>query len=154
VDELGFDYCVDHRSDDLPGRLASACPKGIDVYFENVGGAVFDAVLPLLNARARIPVCGLIAGYNATELPSGPDRLGLLVGTLLRKRIKMQGFIVFDDYGPRWSEFADAMGAWVQAGNVKFREDIVSGLEKAPEAFIGLLQGKNFGKLVIQVARE
>jgi NADPH-dependent curcumin reductase CurA len=154
VEELGFDVCVDHRGDDLPGRLAGACPKGIDVYFENVGGAVFDAVLPLLNPRARIPVCGLIAGYNATELPPGPDRLGLLAGTLLRKRIKMQGFIVFDDYGPRWGEFAEAMGEWVRAGKVKVREDIVSGLENAPEAFIGLLQGKNFGKLVIQVARE
>jgi NADPH-dependent curcumin reductase CurA len=154
IDELGFDFCVDHRADDLPGRLAAACPNGIDVYFENVGGAVFDAVLPLLNAKARIPVCGLIAAYNATELPPGPDRLGLLVGTLLRKRIKMQGFIVFDDYGPRWSEFAGAMGEWVQADEVKVREDIVSGLENAPEAFIGLLQGKNFGKLVIQVARE
>lgn len=154
IDELGFDFCVDHRADDLPGHLAAACPKGIDVYFENVGGAVFDAVLPLLNAKARIPVCGLIAAYNATELPPGPDRLGLLVGTLLRKRIKMQGFIVFDDYGPRWSEFAGAMGEWVQADKVKVREDIVSGLENAPEAFIGLLQGKNFGKLVIQVARE
>lgn len=153
IDELGFD-CVDHRADDLPGRLAAACPKGIDVYFENVGGAVFDAVLPLLNAKARIPVCGLIAAYNATELPPGPDRLGLLVGTLLRKRIKMQGFIVFDDYGPRWSEFAGAMGEWVEAGKVKVREDIVFGLENAPAAFIGLLEGKNFGKLVIQVARE
>ena len=154
VDELGFDGCVDHRADDLPGRLAAACPKGIDVYFENVGGAVFDAVLPLLNAKARIPVCGLIAAYNATALPPGPDRLGLLVGTLLRKRIKMQGFIIFDDYGPRWSEFADAMGEWVQQGKVKVREDIVFGLENAPEAFIGLLQGKNFGKLVIALAHE
>ena len=154
IDELGFDFCVDHRADDLPGRLAAACPKGIDVYFENVGGAVFDAVLPLLNARARIPVCGLIAAYNATELPKGPDRMGLLVGTLLRKRIKMQGFIVFDDYGPRWSEFAGAMGAWVQADKIKVREDIVLGLENAPNAFIGLLEGKNFGKLVVQVALE
>jgi NADPH-dependent curcumin reductase CurA len=154
IEELGFDFCVDHRADDLPGHLAAACPKGIDVYFENVGGAVFDAVLPLLNAKARIPVCGLIAAYNATEPPPGPDRLGLLVGTLLRKRIKMQGFIVFDDYGPRWSEFAGAMGEWVQEGKVKVREDIVFGLENAPEAFIGLLEGKNFGKLVIQVARE
>jgi len=76
------------------------------------------------------------------------------VGTLLRKRIKMQGFIVFDDYGPRWSEFAGAMGEWAQADMVKVREDMVSGLENAPQAFIGLLQGKNFGKLVIQVARE
>ena len=154
VDELGFDFCVDHRADDLPGRLAAACTKGIDIYFENVGGAVFDAVLPLLNTKARVPVCGLIAAYNATELPPGPDRLGLLVGTLLRKRIKMQGFIVFDDYGPRWNEFAGEMGGWVQADKVKVREDIVFGLEKAPEAFIGLLQGKNFGKLVIQVAHE
>lgn len=154
VDELGFDCCVDHHSDDLPGRLAAECPKGIDVYFENVGGAVFDAVLPLLNARARIPVCGLIAAYNATELPQGPDRLGLLVGTLLRKRIKMQGFIVFDDYGPRWSEFAGAMAGWVEADKVRVREDIVFGLENAPDAFIGLLQGKNFGKLIIQVAHE
>jgi hypothetical protein len=154
VDELGFDFCLDHRADDLPGRLAAACPKGIDVYFENVGGSVFDAVLPLLNTRARIPVCGLSAAYNAIELPPGPDRLGLLVGTLLRKRIKMQGFIVFDDYGPRWSEFVGEMAGWVQADKVKVREDIVFGLENAPEAFIGLLQGKNFGKLVIQVAHE
>lgn len=154
VDELGFDSCVDHRADDLPRRLAAACPKGIDVYFENVGGAVFDAVLPLLNAKARVPVCGLIAAYNATQLPPGPDRLGLLVGTLLRKRIKMQGFIVFDDYAPRWTEFAAAMRTWVQEDKVKVREDIVFGLENAPEAFIGLLEGKNFGKLVIQLAHE
>jgi NADPH-dependent curcumin reductase len=154
VDELGFDFCVDHHADDLPGHLAAACPKGIDVYFENVGGAVFDAVLPLLNAKARVPVCGLIAGYNATDLPPGPDRLGLLVGTLLRKRIKMQGFIVFDDYGPRWSEFAGAMREWVLENKVTVREDMVFGLENAPEAFIGLLQGKNFGKLVIQLAHE
>jgi len=154
IDELGFDFCVDHRADDLPGHLAAACPKGIDVYFENVGGAVFDAVLPLLNTRARIPVCGLIAGYNATGLPPGPDRLGLAVGTLLRMRIKMQSFIVFDDYGPRWSEFSGAMAEWVREDKIKVREDMVFGLENAPEAFIGLLEGKNFGKLVIQLAYE
>ena len=154
IDDLGFDFCVDRHADQLPERLAAACPKGIDVYFENVGGAVFDAVLPLLNAKARIPLCGLIASYNATVLPPGPDRLGLLVGTLLRKRIRMQGFIVFDDYGPRWKEFAGAMGEWVAQEKVKVREDIVFGLENAPEAFIGLLQGRNFGKLVIQLAHE
>ena len=150
--ELGFDLCLDHRADDLPGRLAAACPKGIDVYFENVGGAVFDAVLPLLNTKARVPVCGLVSAYNATELPAGPDRLGLLMGTLLRKRIKMQGFIVFDDYGSRFGEFASAMGEWVREDKVKVREDIVPGLENAPKAFIGLLEGRNFGKLVIQLA--
>lgn len=154
VEELGFNACLDHHTDALPSRLAAACTKGIDVYFESVGGAVFDAVLPLLNTKARIPVCGLIAEYNTTTLPPGPDRLGLLVGTLLRKRIKMQGFIIFDDYGPRWSEFSGAMGEWVQQGKVKVREDIVFGLECAPEAFMGLLQGKNFGKLVIQLAHE
>lgn len=152
VEELGFDACVDHHTDVLAADLAAACPQGIDVYFENVGGAVFDAVLPLLNAKARVPVCGLIAAYNDTALPPGPDRLGLLVGTLLRKRIRMQGFIVFDDYGPRWPEFAGEMGAWVDDKRVKDREDIVFGLENAPEAFIGLLQGRNFGKLVIQLA--
>jgi NADPH-dependent curcumin reductase CurA len=150
--ELGFDLCLDHRADDLPDRLAAACPKGIDVYYENVGGAVFDAVLPLLNTKARVPVCGLVSAYNATELPAGPDRLGLLMGTVLRKRIKMQGFIVFDDYGSRFSEFADAMGVWVREDKVKVREDIVFGLENAPEALIGLLEGRTFGKLVIQLA--
>jgi NADPH-dependent curcumin reductase len=154
IDELGFDHCVDHRDEDLPGHLAAACPKGIDVYFESVGGAVFDAVLPLLNPRARVPVCGLVAAYNDTALPSGPDRLGLLMGTLLRKRIRMQGFIIFDDYGPRFGEFAGAMGQWVEQGKVKFREDIVDGLENAPEALIGLLHGKNFGKRVICVAND
>jgi NADPH-dependent curcumin reductase len=154
IDELGFDSCIDHRAGDLPAQLAAACPEGIDVYFENVGGAVFDAVLPLLNTRARIPVCGLIAGYNATELPPGPDRLGLLAGTLLRKRIRMQGFIIFDDYASRWSEFASAMSEWLAQGRIKFREDIVLDLENAPEAFIGLLQGRNFGKVVVRFAHE
>jgi len=154
IDELGFDFCVDHHAADLPGRLAAACPKGIDVYFESVGGAVFDAVMPLFNTRARVPVCGLIAAYNTTELPPGPDRLGLLAGTLLRKRIKMQGFIIFDDYGPRFGEFAGTMGEWVKENKVKVSEDIVFGLKNAPEASIGLLEGKNFGKLVIRLAHE
>ena len=154
VDVLGFDACVDHRSADLPALLASACPEGIDVYFENVGGAVFDAVLPLLNVSARVPLCGMIANYNDTALPPGPDRLGLLTRTLLSKRIKMQGFIIFADYGERIDEFTSAMGDWVKAGKIKFREDIVDGLENAPQAFIGLLQGKNFGKLIIRVGPD
>ena len=152
VEELGFDACIDHRSADLPAQLAAACPRGIDIYFESVGGAVFDAVMPLLNVKARIPVCGMIAGYNATSLPPGPDRLGLLVGMILRKRITMQGFIIFDDYGPRFGEFPKQMSAWVKDGRIKHREDIVDDLDKAPEAFIGLLEGKNFGKLIVKVA--
>lgn len=154
VNELGFDACVDHKRLDLNEELAKACPDGIDVYFENVGGAVFDAVLPLLNTLARVPVCGLIADYNATQLPPGPDRLGLLEGTVLKKRVRMQGFIIYDDYGSRFDEFFDQMSDWVAEGKVKFREDIVNGLECAPRAFIGMLDGANFGKLVIRVAAE
>jgi NADPH-dependent curcumin reductase CurA len=154
VDDLGFDACIDHHSPDLADLLASACPKGIDVYFENVGGKVFDAVLPLLNSAARVPVCGLIANYNATTLPDGPDRSPLLMRTLLTKRIRMQGFIIFDDYGHRYPEFAKDMGQWLQQGKVTFREDIVDGLENAPQAFTGLLEGKNFGKLIVRVAAD
>lgn len=154
LDELGFDACLDHRTDELPGRLASACPKGIDVYFENVGGAVFDAALPLLNTRARIPLCGLIAHYNDTSLPPGPDRLGLLMGTLLRKRIRLQGFITSQDYGERYSEFRNDMAGWLADGLIKSKEHIVQDLESAPEAFIGMLHGKNFGKLMVCLADE
>lgn len=154
VDELGFDACIDRRSADLPRQLAVACPKGIDIYFESVGGAVFDAVLPLLNVSARVPLCGLISHYNDTGLPHGPDRLGLLTRTLLTKRIKMQGFIIFDDYGHRYGEFYQQMSVWLGEGRIKYREDIVDGLENAPEAFIGLLEGKNFGKLVVRIAQD
>lgn len=154
VQELGFDACVDHKSDNLSDTLKQACPKGIDVYFENVGGAVFDAVMPLLNTKARIPLCGLISQYNATALPQGPDRIGLLMGKLLIKRIKMQGFIVFDDYGHRYTEFSDAMSSWLQQGKIKYKEHLVQELNNAPEAFMGLLKGENFGKLVVQVGPD
>lgn len=154
VDELGFDACIDHHATDFSKQLATACPKGIDVYFESVGGVVFDAVLPLLNTKARIPVCGMIANYNNTELPQGPDRLGLLTRIILTKRLKMHGFIIFDDYAPRFSEFFGQMSSWLWEGRIKYREDIVDGLENAPEAFIGLLKGKNFGKLIIRVVKE
>jgi len=153
MQEFGFDACIDHHDAEFAGRLAAACPKGIDVYFESVSGAVFDAVLPLLNLGARVPVCGLIAHYNATGLPEGPDRLPLLMRAILTKRIKMQGFIIFD-YNPRFNEFFQDMSAWCREGKIKAREDIVDGLENAPQALIGLLQGKNFGKLVVRVASE
>jgi hypothetical protein len=152
--ELGFDACIDHHRDDLEERLRDACPDGIDVYFESVGGKVFDAVLPLLNARARIPLCGLVARYNDTELPPGPDRLPLLVGTLLKRRIRMQGFIIFDDYGDRYGEFLEAMRPWLAANQLHYREDMVDGLENAPTAFIGMLGGGNFGKLVVRVGAD
>ena len=151
---LGFDECIDHKSDDFAQQLANACTDGIDVYFENVGGKVFDGVLPLLNTGARIPVCGLISQYNATSLPEGPDRLSMLMGTLLVKRIKVQGFIIFDDYGHRYNEFAQDMIKWLSEGKIQYREHLVEKLENAPDAFIGLLEGKNFGKLVIRVNSE
>jgi NADPH-dependent curcumin reductase CurA len=152
VETLGFDACIDHRAADFRARLAASCPAGIDIYFENIGGAVFDAVMTLLNPRARIPVCGLVATYNSTALPAGPDRLAALSRLILTKRLKMQGFIIYEDYARRFPEFRNQMQAWLDAGAVVAREDIVDGLENAPQAFIGLLQGKNFGKLVVRVS--
>ena len=154
IKELQFDACIDHHGTDLPQRLAAACSKGIDVYFENVSGPVFDAVLPLLNVNARVPVCGLIAQYNADGVPQGPDRLPGLMRTILSRRIKMQGFIIFQDYGDRFGEFSTNMKAWLKEGKIRYKEDVVDGLENAPQAFIGQLEGTNFGKLVVRVATE
>jgi hypothetical protein len=151
VDELGYDACVDHRAPDVAEKLAAACPKGIDVYFENVGGATWKAVFSLLNNFARIPLCGLIAHYNDTELPAGPDRTPQLMRAILTKRLTLRGFIVFD-FIARAGDFQRDMGAWVREGKIKYREDVVEGLEKAPEAFMGLLKGRNFGKLLVKVA--
>jgi NADPH-dependent curcumin reductase CurA len=143
VDCLGFNACVDHRAADLPAQLAATCSKGIDAYFESVGGAVFDAIMPVFNVGARIPVCGMIAGSN---------RQGVLMGTLLCKLIAMRGFITFKDYRPRFGEFFAQMDTWVQDGQIRYREDIVDGLGNAPQAFIELLEGRNFGKLIVKVA--
>ncbi|MFC4762719.1 NADP-dependent oxidoreductase [Dyella koreensis] len=151
VEELGFDACLDRRDPQLAEHLAAACPNGIDVYFENVGGAVFDAVLPLLNNGARVPVCGVIAHYNEDDLPAGPDRLPKTVTTLLQKRIRMEGFIILDHYGNRFDDFRRDMSEWIASGRVKLREDVVDGLENAPDAFIGLLEGRNFGKVVVRL---
>jgi NADPH-dependent curcumin reductase CurA len=148
VEELGFDACIDHRAPDLAAQLAAACPKGVDVYFENVGGAVQQAVWPLLNNFARVPVCGVIAQYNATSPTPGPD-----IGTILRKRLLVRGFIVWD-FAEKEGDFLRDVAAWIREGKLKYREDIVEGLDKAPEAFLGLLEGKNFGKLVVKVAQE
>ena len=127
-------------------QLEAACPKGIDVYFENVGGAVQQTVWPLLNDFARVPVCGLIAQYNATTPMPGPDMF-----SVLRKRLTLRGFIV-SDFATKQADFLRDAGEWVRGGRVKYREDVVDGLENAPAAFLGLLQGKNFGKLLVRVA--
>lgn len=152
VEELGFDVCLDRRSPRLAEELAHACPKGIDVYFENVGGIVWDAVLPLLNIRARVPVIGVIAHYNDAESPRGPDRLPQTMAAVLQKRIKMEGVIILDHYAHRYDAFRRDMDEWVRTSRVKLREDVIDGLENAPQAFIGLLEGHNFGKVVVRVA--
>ena len=151
VDVLGFDACIDHKATEFAAQLAQASAQGIDVYFENVGGKVFDAVLPLLNPNARIPLCGLVSQYNATQLPEGPDRMNWLLGQLLSKKILIQGFIIFDSFGHLYPEFAQVMSGWIGSGKIKYREEIIDGLEAAPAAFVGLLKGENFGKRVIRV---
>jgi hypothetical protein len=151
--ELGFDDCLDHRELRLRDRLQSACPKGIDIYFENVGGAVFEAVLPLLNNFARIPVCGLISHYNDTGFRRGLDRMPLLLRDILVKRLTFRGFIVFD-FHSQFSDFITDMSGWVRDGRVKYREDITDGLENAPRELIGLLKGENFGKKLIRVSPD
>ncbi|HKX17033.1 MAG TPA: NADP-dependent oxidoreductase [bacterium] len=148
VEDLGFDACVDHRAPGLGEALAQACPNGIDVYFENVGGAVQEAVWPLLNDFARVPVCGLIAQYNDAQPHPGPN-----LSSVLTKRLSVRGFIV-SDHGDRWEAFYRDVSAWVRDGRMKYREDVVEGLERAPEAFIGLLQGRNFGKLLVRVCDD
>jgi NADPH-dependent curcumin reductase CurA len=152
IDELGFDACVDHRGATMAQELAVACPKGIDVYFENVGGAVFDAVLPLLNTFARIPLCGLVSQYNQSHASSGENRLPLAMVTMLKQRVRLQGFIIGDYYEEHHVGFQEQMSDWVATGAIKYREEMVEGLQKAPEAFIGMLVGKNFGKLVVHVS--
>jgi NADPH-dependent curcumin reductase CurA len=152
LDELGFDAAVDHRAPDLKEKLAAVCPDGIDVYFENVGGVVWDAVFPLLNTFARVPVCGVIAHYNDTELPPGPDRTPRLMRAILTKRLTVRGFLV-SDFGDQEAAFLRDMSRWVREGKIKYREDVVDGLEAAPQALIGLLKGRNFGKLLVRVAR-
>jgi NADPH-dependent curcumin reductase CurA len=150
-EEFGFDAAIDHRSPTFSEDLRAACPDGIDVYFENVGGAVWDAVFPLLNTFARIPVCGLIAQYNATGPFEGPDRLPILMRDVLTKSLTIRGFIQREFTDQRPAFYRD-MVEWIADGRVKYKEDIVQGLENAPEAFFGLLEGRNFGKLIVQVA--
>ena len=147
---LGFDACLDHRAPELPQRLAAACPEGIDVYFENVGGAVLSAVVPLFNVHARMPLCGLISWYNLEKLPPGPDRTPQLLLAVLRRRVKVQGFIIFD-HQHRMRAFRADMSTWMQQGRVKYREQVIEGLENAPRGLMGLLHGENFGKLVVRV---
>jgi len=154
LEELGFDVALDHRSPTFADDLKAVVPDGIDVYFENVGGHVWDAVLPRLNTYARVPVCGLVAHYNETEPPAGPDRSVRLMTTILTKGLTVRGFIQTEFVTTHQAAFqADAAG-WLRDGSLRHREDVVDGLENAPEALIGLLKGRNFGKLLVQVGPD
>ena len=150
--ELGFDDCLDHRDPQFAAKLKEACPKGIDVYFENVGGAVFEAVFPLLNAFARIPVCGLISEYNNFGETS-PKWAGKMMRAVLTKRLTIRGFIV-SDFAARHRDFLRDMSQWVREGKVKHKEFITEGLDSAPAAFMGLLKGANFGKQLVRVGPD
>ena len=153
--ELGFDECIDHRSPDLAAQLKAACPKGIDVYFENVGGKVFDTVFPLLNDFSRIPVCGLIADYNTifTKDTPPPPWANSIMRAILVKRLNFRGFIV-RDFAAMFPDFIRDMPQWLREGKLKHREFITEGLESAPSAFMGLLKGANFGKQLVRVGPD
>lgn len=150
VEELGFDACLDRHAQGLDARLAEACPTGIDVYFELTGGDVLTAVLPLLNPFARIPVCGTIASTNAAAVPTGPDRLPGFMRLILTRHLVVQGFIV-DDFSADTAEFDAAMARWLAEGAIRYREDTSHGLDSMVAAFIGMLQGRNFGKTLVRL---
>ena len=152
VKNLGFDACIDHKTDDFAERLKAACTDGIDVYFENVGGKVLYAVLPLLNPFARMPVCGVVSWYNLTGLPEGMDFGPAIMGTILRMKVKVQGFIIFDSFPEStYRDFVNDMSQWLAEGKIQYKEQVVEGLENAPAALNDVLLGKNFGKIVVRV---
>jgi NADPH-dependent curcumin reductase CurA len=147
-DSLGFDDCVDHRSLDLRAELTAACPNGIDAYFENVGGEVQAAVFDLLNPFARVAMCGMVSQYNQAEYPPGPN-LGFVVG----KRVLIEGFIV-SDKPERIAEWRKLAAPWVADGSLVYREDVLDGLDQAPDGLAGILSGRNFGKLLVRVGHD
>ena len=147
VGELGFDAAIDYKSEDVPARLRELCPHGVNVYWDNVGGAVTDAAIDQIAIFGRAVICGQIAFYNATSPPQGPRNIPRM---LLTRRARMQGFLVFQ-FAAKHDEALRRLAGWVQDGTLKYREDVVEGIENSPEAFIGLLAGANFGKLVIKV---
>lgn len=159
VEELGFDACLDHRAaadaETLRSQLLSECPDGVDIYFENVGGKTLEAVFPLMNIGGRIPICGMIAWYNAGgAVPDGGnaiDKLPKVWRSILVKRLSINGFIIFDHYN-RYPEFVKEVGGYLREGKLHYRESVADGLANAPEAFINLLKGGNFGKQLVKVA--
>lgn len=152
VEAPGFDACIDHKAHDFAVQLKGACPDGIDVHFENVGGKVLYAVLPLLNAFARVPVCGVASWYNLAGLPDGHDMGPAILGTILRMKVKVQGFIIFDSFGPdAYKAVRSDLTGWLEDGRVQYTEQVVEGLEAAPDALHDLLEGRSFGKMVVRL---
>jgi NADPH-dependent curcumin reductase CurA len=149
LESIGFDAGINYETADVRERLRETCPDGIDVYFDNVGGPITDAVWPLLNVRSRVAVCGQISMYNATETPTGPRKLMQLV----QSRTRVEGFLV-RDYESRWGEALDRLSGWIEAGDLEYEENVVEGLENAPEAFFGLFEGTNIGKQLVRVDGE
>ena len=147
VDELGFDYAINYKTTDVGQSLDELCPEGIDVYFDNVGGLVTDAVMDRINTGARIAICGQISQYNLKTPDMAPRNLGLLT----RSQAKMEGFLVFA-YESRYEEGITRMASWIKEGKLKYKEDVVVGLKNAPRAFIGMLNGENFGKTLIKIS--
>lgn len=161
VEELGFDACLDHRAAPdakaLREQLAEACPDGIDIYYENVGGKTLEAVIPLMNPFGRIPVCGMISWYDLGGLglgeTPGPNILPRVWRTILVNRLAVRGFIV-TDHADRFRDFITEVGQYIRDGRVKYRESVTDGLSSAPDAFLAMLKGGNFGKTLVKVAQE
>ena len=147
VKELGFDAGINYKTEDLKSKIATLCPRGIDVYFDNVGGETSDVVMNNLADFARVIICGQISQYNLADPEMGPRNIGLLI----IHQARMEGFLV-TQFQNRYAEGRQRLAQWIREGKLKYREDIVDGLEKAPEAFIGMMNGKNFGKLVVRVS--
>jgi NADPH-dependent curcumin reductase CurA len=149
--ELGFDAAVDYKRADFTAALKAAAPKGIDVYFENVGGGVFETVVPLLNLHARVPVCGTVSEYNVTERATGPDKIPGLLLAILGKRLTVRGFVI-GDWFAKMPEFQREASQWLRDGKLKYKEEFVDGLANAPRAFQAMLKAENFGKVIVRVS--
>lgn len=155
LDELGFSAAIDHRSPEFAQQLQAACPDGIDIYFENIGGAVWNAVLPLLNQYARVPVCGLMAQQSGKlEHDTSTDHLAVTMRAVLTRSLQIRGFINYEFTEQYFDTFQHDVSALLRAGKIKHQEDVTTGLENAPQAFLNMLDGKNFGKVLVQVATD
>lgn len=150
-DELGFDACIDYKGGNLATALKEACPQGIGVYFENVGGAIFDAVVPLLNRYARVAVCGTVAEYNATEREIVPDKIAPLLLATLGKRLSIRGFVI-GDWFQKMPDFLREAAPWLRDGKIKYKEEFVDGLVNAPRALVAMLKAETFGKVIVTVS--